>query len=63
MTGCTCQKVITVDSETVTLKANEMCTATTSRCNGRMNRVQDAFREHGLKLGPVAAGESGLVDR
>ena len=62
MTGCTCQKVITVDGKTLALNASEVCTATAIRCNGRMSCVQDAYRQHGLKLGPVMPGESGLVN-
>lgn len=60
MTGCECKKVITVDGRTVTLRADEMCTPSWVRCNGRMNRITEDYKKHGLKVGPIAPGESGL---
>ncbi len=62
MTGCECKKVINVAGKTVTLKADEMCTVSAVRCNGRMNRILDDYESHGLKVGSVKAGETGLVD-
>lgn len=48
MTGCECRKVIEVNGETITLRADEMCTKNAIRCMGRMKRWQ----KDAQKLGP-----------
>jgi hypothetical protein len=62
MRGCTCKPVIMVRGKAVVLKADEVCSPTAVRCNGRHNRIIRDYKKHGLKIGPVGPGESGLAE-
>jgi hypothetical protein len=59
--GCECPSSLSVEGRIVATRRDEVCSREAVRCNGRMRRICTDFKRHGLKLGPVRAGESGLV--
>lgn len=62
MQGCVCKLVRKEGGKTIAASKDEVCTREAVRCNGRHNRIVRDYEKHGLKIGPVAPGESGLAE-
>jgi hypothetical protein len=62
MTGCNCVFIVKRDGKSVKADKDDVCDRRWVRCNGRYNRIYDDYKKHGLKIGPVGPGESGLAE-
>jgi hypothetical protein len=61
MKGCTCKVTVKRGGKVVAAPKEDVCSPEVVRCNGRHNRIIKDYEKHGLKIGPVGPGESGLA--